>query len=198
MFEPSDHNSLMDIETLKKLMREHGETQAGLARMLGITPDKFSKTLKGTRQLKLDEANKLASYFGSAESNISQVTSLLPIIGLVSAGSWQEAIEHARGYMPSPDKTLSRDAFVVEVEGDSMDLVAKEGDGIIVDPRDLDLMPGRYYIVRNSDGETTFKRYMDNPARLEPCSSNPVHQPIYPGRDSFTVVGRAKKRVADL
>lgn len=198
MFEPSDHNSLMDIETLKKLMKEHGETQAGMARMLGITPDKFSKTLSGTRQLKLEEANKLASYFGSSESNLDQVTSLLPIIGLVSAGSWREAVEHARGYMPSPDKTLSRDAFVVQVEGDSMDLVAKEGDGIIVDPRDLDLMHGRYYIIRNGEGETTFKRYMDNPARLEPCSTNPLHEPIYPGRDSFTVVGRARKRVADL
>jgi repressor LexA len=100
--------------------------------------------------------------------------------------------------MPSPDKALSRDAFVVIIEGDSMDLVAKEGEGIIVDPRDLDLIAGRYYVIRNADGEMTFKRYMDNPARLEPCSSNPSHQPIYPGREEFAVVGRARKRVADL
>jgi SOS-response transcriptional repressor LexA len=79
-----------------------------------------------------------------------------------------------------------------------MDLVAKEGEGIIIDPRDLDLLPGRYYVIRNEEGETTFKRYMDEPARLEPCSTNPAHQVIYPGRETFTVIGRAKKRVSDL
>jgi repressor LexA len=100
--------------------------------------------------------------------------------------------------MPSPDRTLSRDAFVVIVEGDSMNLVAQEGEGVFVDPNDLDLIAGKFYIIRNGEGETTFKRYMDNPARLEPCSTNPSHQTVYPGRDVFTVVGRAKKKVVDL
>lgn len=178
-------------------MEEHRESQADISRLLEITPDKVSKMLAGKRRLKLEEANKLARYFGTV-SNEDDLATLLPVVGLISAGSWREGFEQVRGYMPSPDKSLSRDAFVVIVEGDSMDLIAKEGDGIIVDPRDLDLLPGRYYIIRNSDGETTFKRYMDNPARLEPCSSNPVHQTIFPGRDEFTVVGRARKRVADL
>jgi repressor LexA len=194
---PLGEDAYMDVEQLKRLMAEHGESQAGIARMLNISADKLSKTLKGKRQLKLEEANKLAAYFGT-ERNENQPAALLPIIGLVSAGDWREASEHVRGYMPSPDKSLSRDSFVVIVEGDSMDLVAKEGEGIIVDPRDLDLLPGRYYIIRNMDNETTFKRYMDNPARLEPCSSNPEHHTIFPGRDIFTVVGRARKRVADL
>jgi SOS-response transcriptional repressor LexA len=194
---PDGENAYMDIDTLKRLMVEHGETQAELARMLGITPDKFSKTLKGTRQLKLDEARKLASYFG-VNSNLEVQPALIPIIGLVSAGAWREAIEHARGWMPSPSKALSEDAFAVEVEGDSMDLIAKEGEAIIIDPRDKELRAGRYYIIRNEEGETTFKRYMENPARFEPCSSNPAHKEIVLGRESFSVVGRAVKKVADL
>lgn len=187
----------MDVETLKRLMAEHKETQAGLARMLGLTPDKMNKVLKGKRRLTVEEANKLSAYFGT-EGNLEQPIALLPIVGLVSAGTWQAGFEEVMGYMPSPDKALSKDAFVVIVEGDSMDLVAQSGEGIIVDPRDLDLLPGRYYIIRNSEGETTFKRYMEGPARLEPCSTNAVHQPIYPGREDFTVVGRARKRVSDL
>lgn len=190
-------NAYMDLETLKRLMIENGETQAGMARFLGITPDKMNKVLKGKRKLTLEEGNKLAGYFGTT-GNQSELPLLLPIVGLVSAGAWRVGFEEVRGYMPSPDKALSRDSFVVIVEGDSMDLVAQSGEGIIIDPRDLDLLPGRYYIIRNSEGETTFKRYMENPARLEPCSSNPEHQPIYPGRDEFTVVGRARKRVSDL
>lgn len=187
----------MDVETLRRLIDERGETQAGIARLLGITPDKMSKTLKGKRQLRLEEANKLRAYFGTNGTD-DDLPALLPIIGLVSAGAWREGFEQVRGYMPSPDKTLSRDSFVVIVEGDSMNLVAREGEGIIVDPRDMDLLPGRYYVIRNGEGETTFKRYMENPARLEPCSSNPDHKPIYPGRETFTVIGRARKRVSDL
>lgn len=185
----------MDVEQLKVLMRENGDTQIGIARLLGITPDKVSKTLKGIRSLRLDEANILRAYYGLEQPG---ALVLLPIVGLVSAGGWAEGFENIMGYMPSPDKSLSSDSFVVIIEGNSMDLVAKPGEGIIVDPRDCDLVSGRYYVIRNGSGETTFKQYMDNPARLEPCSSDPTHAPIYPGREQFTVVGRARKRVSDL
>lgn len=187
----------MDVDTLKRLMAENGDSQAGIARMLGMTPDKLSKVLARRRRLTVEEANKLTTYYGTG-SNLEQLPVFLPIVGLVSAGAWREGFEYIRGYMPSPDKALSRDAFVVIVEGDSMNLVAQEGEGIVVDPRDLDLVAGKYYVIRNDSGETTFKRYMEAPARLEPCSSNPDHQTIYPGRDGFTVVGRVRKRVSDL
>lgn len=186
----------MDVETLKRLMTEHGENQAGIARLLNVSADKISKTLAGKRNLNLREANILRDYFGLDVTE--NASTMLPIVGLVSAGGWREGFENIMGYMPSPDKGLSRDAFVVIVEGDSMDKVAQPGEGIVIDPRDLDLVSGRYYVIRNAEGETTFKQYRDNPARLEPCSNNPTHVAIYPGRDNFTVVGRAKKRVSDL
>lgn len=188
----------MDVDELKRLMAEHKESQAAMARLLGISADKMSKTLNGRRRLQLDEANTLRRYFGLKDDSQSERPRSLPIVGLVSAGNWREGFEEVRGYMPSPDNRLSRDAFVVIVEGDSMDLVAKDGEGIIIEPRDLDLVAGRYYVIRNADGETTFKQYQDNPARLEPCSTNPAHQTIFPGREPFTVIGRARKRVSDL
>lgn len=186
----------MDVEQLKALMKENGDTQVGIARLLGVTPDKVSKTLNGKRSLRLEEANILRAYYGLNKPQDAPV--LLPIVGLVSAGAWAEGFENIMGYMPSPDKSLSSDAFVVIIEGDSMDLVAQPGEGIIIDPRDCDLVSGRYYVIRNDDGETTFKQYQDNPARLEPCSTNPAHQTIFPGREQFTIVGRARKRVSDL
>ncbi|WP_324807167.1 XRE family transcriptional regulator [Sphingomonas sp. LY29] len=186
----------MDIETLKRLINERGETQAGLARLLDITPDKLSKTLAGKRNLKLTEANILRAYFKLNAPEDSPF--MLPVVGLVSAGTWREGFENIMGYMPSPDRALSRQAFVVIVEGDSMNLVAKEGEGIVIDPRDRELINGRYYVVRNGDGETTFKQYRENPARLAPCSDNEAHKDIMLGVDEFTVIGRAKKRVSDL
>ena len=100
--------------------------------------------------------------------------------------------------MPSPDRALSKEAFVVIVEGDSMDLVANDGEAIIIEPAERELLAGRYYVIMNGDGETTFKRYMENPARFEPCSSNPAHKPIIVGSQNFTIVGRVRKKVVDL
>ncbi len=177
-------------------MADRGETQAGIARLLDLTPDKVSKILSGKRALKLTEANILVRYFGLDQNENAPI--MLPIVGLVSAGEWQEGFERVMGYMPSPDRGLSADSFVVIIEGDSMDMVAKEGEGIVVDPRDRDLVNGGYYVVRNGEGESTFKRYADNPARLEPCSNNPAHQPIMLGQHPVTVIGRARKRVSDL
>src|SRR5687767_1135180 len=118
----------MDVEQLKRLMAERGESQAGLARLLGITPDKLSKTMSGKRNLKLDEANVLRRYFGLDDAGAQgERPHLLPIIGLVSAGAWREGFEHVRGHMPAPDPDLSRDSFAVIVEGDSMDRVVGEG-----------------------------------------------------------------------
>ena len=79
-----------------------------------------------------------------------------------------------------------------------MDQVAQAGEQVIVDPGDLDLIAGKYYVVRNAEGETTFKQYCDNPARLAPCSSNPSHQTIFIGRQGFTLFGRVRKKVSNL
>lgn len=188
----------MDVEQLKRLMAERGENQAGIARLLGITPDKMSKTLHGRRNLKLEEGNILRRYFGLDDQGASAAPHLLPIVGLVSAGAWREGFEHVRGHMPSPDSGLGPNAFVVIVEGDSMDRVVEEGEAVIVDPRQRELLPRRYYVIRNGVGETTFKQYHDQPARLEPCSRNPEHRTIFPGQEEFTIIGRVMKAVRDL
>jgi SOS-response transcriptional repressor LexA len=189
----------MDVDRLKQLMAERKESQVGIARLLGITPDKLSKTLKGKRLLKLEEANRLRRYFGIRDAAPdTDRPVMLPVVGLVSAGAWRDGFEGVTDWIPAPDRTLSSDSFVVRVDGDSMDQVAQAGEQVIVDPRDLDLIAGKYYVVRNAEGETTFKQYCDNPARLAPCSSNPRHQTLFIGREGFTLVGRVRKKVSNL
>lgn len=188
----------MELRELKRLMAERNEKGAGLARLLNLTPDKFSKALNGKRRFTAAETDILRRYFYGSDHANSPVAKRLPIVGLVSAGKWAEGFEHVLGYMPSPDVGLSDDAFVVIVDGDSMDLIARPGDKIIVEPADRHLIAGKLYVVRNGDGETTFKRYMESPARLEPCSTNSAHPTLYPGQDGFEVIGRAIHRVSDL
>ncbi len=195
----SEYADLMDVDQLKRLMAEQGESQVGLVRLmehLGMTRDKFSKTLKGKRRFTVEEMDILRRYFLGEQADDGP--HMLPIVGLVNAGEWKEGFEEVRGYIPSPERGLSRQAFVVIIEGDSMDKVAKPGEQIIIDPTDLQLVSGKYYIIRNDEGESTFKRYEDGPARLEPCSSNPKHTTIYPGQHEFKIIGRVRKKVVDL
>lgn len=191
-------DDLVDGDQLQRLKAEHGDSTVGLATLLGISADKVSKVLKGKRRLTVEEADTLRTYYGLKAKEPGDAPRQLPIVGLVAAGTWREGFEEIRGYMPSPDPSLGRDAFVVIIEGESMNKVARNGEAIIVDPRERHLISGKFYVVRNAHGETTFKQYRDNPARLEPVSDDEGHQTIYPGQDGFEVIGRAVKRVQDL
>lgn len=115
---------------------------------------------------------------------------LVPVIGYVSAGQWAEAIEDPASWLPIPGNIGGPRAFALMPRGDSMDQIAPEGEFVVVDPDQLDLEPGRAFIVTNGAGEATFKRYRADPPRLEPDSSNPEHQPILIGREPFLIVGR--------
>jgi phage repressor protein C with HTH and peptisase S24 domain len=71
-----------------------------------------------------------------------------------------------------------------------MDLLVEDGSMIIVDPGDRQFFHKRYYAVQNGEGETTFKQYLGDPARLVPCSSNPAHKEIILGEEPITIIGR--------
>lgn len=93
--------------------------------------------------------------------------------------------------MPAFDTDISANAFGLEIVGDSMNLLAPEGGVAVVDPDDKALYPGRRYVVVNGEGETTFKEFANDPARLVPLSTNTDHREILlGGEDVFTLVGR--------
>lgn len=192
----------MDMDEIRALIKqrraEGKERYTALAKLLDIDPTKFSKSVNGIREFTVAEMDTLRRYFGVKIEPETIPNRRLPVVGLVSAGQWSEGFEIVMDWIPSPDPALSDKAFVVIVDGDSMDKVAKAGDRIIIEPTDKRLRPGKMYVVRNSNGETTFKCYQDNPARLEPLSNNESHQTIYPGEDGFEVIGRATMKVTGL
>lgn len=57
---------------------------------------------------------------------------------------------------------------------------------------------GRRIMLRRK-GETTYKRWQPDPARLEPYSTNPDHQAVFiKHHKHFDVLGRVKRTVLDL
>ncbi|MEQ8748320.1 MAG: S24 family peptidase [Amphiplicatus sp.] len=57
----------MDVETIKRLLQETGHTQRELAAHLEVDPAAITRLLRGERRLRLDEAPKVAAFFGRSQ-----------------------------------------------------------------------------------------------------------------------------------
>lgn len=169
-------------------MREVGVKQADVARQLNLpSQSAVSNLFSGKRKLLASEKIELERYLQiEGESNVQMV----PIIGFTQAGQWREAISMPLGHMPLLSGIAGRKAFAVEVKGDSMNLLVREGGYAVVDPDERHLYNGSVYLLENSDYETTMKEYRTNPARFCPMSSNPEHQEFPVGDLHFKVIGK--------
>ncbi|MEE4452883.1 LexA family transcriptional regulator [Novosphingobium resinovorum] len=184
---------------VRALRAERGWSLAELADRAGTTASQVMKLEKSQRRLNFDWVRRLAAAFEISEAELmGQNTELplnpflIPLIGEIAAGNWREAIQHYEDMIFPPVEGLSKAAFALRTRGDSMDRIIPDGGYVVIDPGEADLREGRVYAVMNSEGETTIKRFRSDPARLEPCSTNPDHQPISLGREQFTVIGMAK------
>ena len=157
---------------------------------MGLThKSAVAKILRGERQVKVHEAAKIYEYLRLIPVEHSAVRTI-PLIGFAAAGRWREAIVTPQGRMMIPSHISGARAFAVEVEGDSMNRVIRDGSWIVVDPDDKALVSRCVYLIQNDEYEVTVKRYMSTPARFEPDSDNPEHQPFLTGDCDFTVLGR--------
>jgi SOS-response transcriptional repressor LexA len=86
----------------------------------------------------------------------------VPVISAVQAGQLKDMenpYSPGDGYsIEYTDQKLSRWAFALEVEGQSMTPTFQPGDRIIVDP-EIAPQPGDYVIARNGSDQATFKKY---------------------------------------
>ncbi|MDV3479859.1 LexA family protein [Sphingobium yanoikuyae] len=185
------------LAELKLQVAEKRFTQKALADHLGIAPPRIAEMLQGQRRIQPHELPKLVDWLGMQEDR-PPAARPIPLLGEVPGGNWREAVRQSRRSIPSPDPSMPSSAYALRVVGDSMDLHVPDGAMIIVDPADLDLWPGRFYVVQNADGETTFKQYQESPARLVPCSSDPSHREMPISGGDFRVVGRVIWRASRM
>lgn len=121
----------------------------------------------------------------------------VPILGEVPAGNWREAVQDHRGWAHIAARDYTESTYALEVSGDSMNKIVEDGALILINPNDRDVFHRRLFVVRDNEGQVTFKRYMDGPGRLEPCSKNPEHKTIPITDRNFEIIGRVTKIILD-
>lgn len=178
---------------IKEFRVRKNYTYQQVADMVDAAAPTINKLEKGYMALTHEWADKLCAIFDCTPNDLMghEEKSKIPILGVVPAGQWLDAIE-------DPDAptiyfhTGGKAGFIaLQVKGDSMNLLAPEGSYVVVDTNSINpsLLDGRPIVVMN-DGEVTLK-ILNLPLRaLEPRSTNPVWraQPI--GMD-WRVLGEA-------
>jgi len=180
---------------IDRLAREHGFSASGLAKRAGLDPTTFNKSKRTTRDGKLrwPSTESVSKILGATGASLGEFVAYVdeadgvalqrnvPLIGLAQAGS--DGFFDDAGYpagtgwdeIPFPAVT-DQNAYALEVSGDSMEPVFRDGDIIIVSP-EAALRRGDRVVVRTKDGEILAKELRRQTARkLELASMNAAHE----------------------
>lgn len=179
---------------IDSLAAEHGLSPSGLAKRAGLDPTTFNKSKRVTREGKprwpsTESISKILAATGSTLANfvshVAQGTEdvyvhRIPVLGLAQAGrggffddagfpvgsGWDE--------ITFPDLS-DRQAYALEINGDSMQPVYRDGDIIVVSPS-ASVRRGDRVVVKTTDGEVMAKQLIRRSAkRIELQSINSAH-----------------------
>lgn len=192
---------------LEAAMARMDVSSVKLAKAAGTSRQQINKLVSGEREMTAIWADRLAPLLKTTPETLvfpSLRRIRAPLVSWVSAGrmSHQEGVRKGdvRKYVFAADLPKG-DWIVLEVEGDSMNLVAPDGSYIFVNRSDSTLVTDAFYVFTTPEGEATFKRYRaagkGRPARLQPYSTNPDHETLIP-TDQTEVVGRVHRVMHDL
>lgn len=178
------HKGMDDRDRIIAAFESSEMSRDDLASAMRVSVPSLGRLLRKERELKAGERDRAFQALGLGQS-IRQI----PVIGKIPAGDWREAIQNPLGtawYWRGGPNT-----FALVVEGDSLDNIIAPGSHVAIDPDECELTTRKVYAVADEDWNTTLKRFMADPARLEPDSTNPAHKPIIIGRDKWHILGRA-------
>lgn len=204
---------------VKKLREEKGFTQLELAKKAGIgsgtlgdietgrsrgsrkTLDKIIKAL----QLSEMERSKVDSAFlGRNLPNAHKTDDTLisiPVMAVASAGNGCLNFSESTKSIMIRKNGFDENCYLIEVSGDSMEPLIADGAYIVVDPREIDIVDGKIYVL-DLDGQTYIKKVVKN-EQLKMIilkSINPQYDDIYVTEEMlerFSIKGRAVKFILE-
>jgi phage repressor protein C with HTH and peptisase S24 domain len=179
---------------IDRLAQEYGFSASGLARRAGLDPTTFNKSKRTTREGKLrwPSTESVAKILAATGASLGEFVSFMeegpeggifrniPLIGFSQAGSagffddtgfptgggWDE--------IPFPD-VGDPHAYALEISGDGMDPIYRDGDIVIVSPA-ASVRRGDRVVVKTLSGDVLAKQLRRRTARkIELISFNPDH-----------------------
>lgn len=201
----------MDIPALvQQLLISFGDKQETLAEALKVSQPTISRWLAGAdpkgehRDRLLGLAKKrgvLAEAATPRRVPGAPRFTAVPLISWVSAGQLTEpGMEVPAADAPKIAISGLGDGeyFALKVQGTSMDRYSPDKSVIVVNRSERALQDGKPYVFAVR-GETTYKLWRASPARLEPYSTDPSHEPIYLDRkQTALVIGRVRRSILEL
>lgn len=180
--------------------------------------EKKKKTILNEIDNKIDEIDDLIDYLNTYNKNLKEEFSdditpnviqftpkekndyrAIDIIGKVSAGNPCYAYEEIVGHINIPKKHLcdSKDYFILEIKGDSMNKLFNPGDLILVEKTNL--INNNDIIVALIENEATCKKinFCLDEIALIPQSSNPIHKTKFYKPNDIHISGKVIKNISD-
>lgn len=161
-------------EKIRAIRKEKKLTLAEVENAAGIANGNLSRIERGDQWLTEEKLRALAAVLGvqvadffteSFDTNVSAAPNdlrAIPVISAIQAGLLTEIKDP---YPPGAgfdviytDVSVSRGAFGLEIEGESMLPEFRPGDRVIIDP-ELSPNPGDFVVAKNGADEATFKKY---------------------------------------
>ena len=182
-------------KAIDRLAREYGFSTSGLARQSGLDPTTFNKSKRITREGKLrwPSTESVAKVLTATGANLAEFVSYvtdsedagiyrnIPLIGFPQAGNqgyFDDAGYPAGGSwdeIPFPGLGDPQ-AYALEITGDSMEPVFRDGDTVIVSPQ-ANIRRGDRVVVKTKNGEVMVKLLQRQSVhKIELKSLNPDHE----------------------
>lgn len=184
------HRTIWD--GIDAIAKRHGVSTSGLARLAGLDPTAFNLSKRVSRDGRerwpsTESLAKILQATGEsfesfvAGSGLFPPQPTVPLLGLAQAGSggFFDSAGHPAGqgwdevHLPAPGDGT----YALEVAGDSMLPLYRDGDTLVLSPT-AQLRRGDRVVVRTRDGEVLAKvLHRQTPKQIELHSLNPDHAP---------------------
>lgn len=178
-----------------RLAKEYGYSASGLARRAGLDPTTFNKSKRITREGKLrwPSTESVAKILAATGASLGEFVSYInegegggvyrniPLVGQAQAGKHgyfdDAGYPTGAGWDEIPFPGLGDPhAYAVEINGESMEPVFRDGDIVIVAPQ-ANIRRGDRVVVKTKGGEVMVKQLRRRSARaIEVQSLNPAHE----------------------